>query len=98
VPAGAPLSPRLALESRNPTSGRARFRFELAAPAAARLDVYDVTGRLVRTLYRGGADRGSHRIEWDGQDGRGIPVAAGIYLVRLESAGAIATLRFARTR
>ena len=30
---------------------------------------------------------GAHETAWDGRDGRGIPVAAGVYFARIEAAG-----------
>jgi hypothetical protein len=47
--------------------------------------VYDLGGRLVRTLFRGEIARGeTGTIRWDGADEAGTPVAAGIYLCRLD--------------
>jgi flagellar hook assembly protein FlgD len=45
--------------------------------------VYDVGGRVVRTLASGPRDAGRYRAEWDGRDGTGARVAAGVYFVRL---------------
>jgi len=45
----------------------------------ARLCVYDVRGRLVRTLWQGQATSGEHNVVWDGRDNAGRPVASGIY-------------------
>jgi hypothetical protein len=50
--------------------------------------VFNVAGRLVRTLADGPFAAGRHRRIWDGTDGRGNPVAAGVYFARLD-AGAV---------
>jgi hypothetical protein len=42
-------------------------------------------------------DAGVTRISWDGADEDGRPLAAGIYLLRLEHPGGRETLRVART-
>jgi len=59
--------------------------YELAAPSAVRLEVYDVAGRLVRSLFDGVAQAGRHRIAWDGRSDSGAAAAAGVYCCRLAS-------------
>jgi hypothetical protein len=49
--------------------------------------VYDLTGRLVRTLVDGTMYNGMHQIAWDGRDSGGRTASAGIYLVRMDSGG-----------
>jgi hypothetical protein len=48
---------------------------------AARLGIFDVTGRRLATLRPG---VGSHEVEWDGRSAAGEPAPAGVYFVRLE--------------
>jgi len=51
---------------------------------ATNLDVYDVTGRRVRTLFSGPLAWGESRVvRWDGTDGAGRRVAAGVYFYQL---------------
>jgi hypothetical protein len=69
----------------NPTRPRATVSFALAAPGSVRLSVYDVAGRHVRCLARGVHDAGLHDVSWDGCDDGGARLAAGIYLVRVET-------------
>jgi len=47
------------------------------------LAIYDVSGRLVRSLVDGPFAAGKHAIEWDGRDARGLSAPSGIYLYRL---------------
>jgi hypothetical protein len=58
----------------------------------ARLCVYDVSGRLVRTLVDGFVTPGDNTLGWNGLDNRGAPVVSGLYFYRLETDG------FAETR
>lgn len=72
----------------NPFNPATTIRFDLAAPGPVTLDVYDVAGRQVRSLLaRESLAAGQHSVLWDGRDGSGRPAAAGIYLVRLQTAG-----------
>jgi flagellar hook assembly protein FlgD len=49
------------------------------------LEVYDVTGRHVRTLLRGNVAAGQHTVQWDGRDDRGFSVGSGVYFYRLRA-------------
>ena len=50
--------------------------------------VYDVAGRLVRTIANDAFDAGMQRITWDGRDDNGAPVASGAYFIRAANATA----------
>jgi subtilisin family serine protease len=72
----------------NPFNAGTTIRYELAQPSRVTLRLYDVRGRLVRTLLHDAAqDAAEQRIDWDGtaEDGRKLP--SGVYLVRLRAAG-----------
>ena len=62
------------------------------------LRVYDVTGRLVRSLAGGTLESGSHRVEWNGLDDRGSLVDPGLYFCRLDVGSASETKRMVFAR
>jgi hypothetical protein len=86
-PAPAPRAPALHPARPNPLAGSTRIAYELPAAAHARLDIYDVSGRRVRTLANAEHAAGLHEQEWDGADESGSPVAGGIYFHVLTVAG-----------
>jgi len=51
------------------------------------LQIYDVAGRVVRTLVDGFEGEGEKRTVWNGRDDRGRPVASGVYFYRLTAPG-----------
>ena len=51
--------------------------------------LYDVSGRLVRTLADGDLAAGEQRLRWDGNDDRGRALASGVYYLRVETADAV---------
>ena len=57
-----------------------------------RLQVYDVLGQRVRELVGERQAAGYYQVQWDSRDDYGRPVAAGVYLYRLE-AGDFAQVR-----
>lgn len=60
------------------------FQISLAEPTV-RLQIFDVVGRLVRTLLDDGRAGRSGRLAWDGRDEAGTPVPTGIYVLYLQA-------------
>ena len=48
-----------------------------------KLEVYDLTGALVKTLVDGSLDAGNHSIIWDGSDNNGNLISSGVYFYKL---------------
>ena len=71
----------------NPVLGGARFGFALPAPARVTLRLYDLHGRVVRTVADRNFDAGPGSIAWDGRGDDGGRLEQGIYWARLEAAG-----------
>lgn len=71
----------------NPFNPSTRIRFSLFASGVADLQVFDLRGRLVKTLLRGNLNPGDHEISWDGRDDEGRPASGGIYFYRLKFSG-----------
>jgi hypothetical protein len=67
----------------NPFNPVTDIKFSLPRSARVDLRVYDVSGRLVRTLRTGELTAGPHSERWDGRDESGLGVASGIYFARL---------------
>ena len=83
----------LSLASSNPASGGVTLRCAIPRPGSARLDVFDVAGRRVRTMSAGPLGPGAHELGWDGRGDSGARLPEGVYLLRLECAGQRATAR-----
>ncbi len=70
------------------------------SPAAGtvRLAVFDVAGRLIRTLVGDSMPQGSHEAVWDGRDASGREAGSGSYLARLEFGGKVEMVRLSLVR
>jgi aminopeptidase N len=88
VSTGAPSgAPALSLSvPANPTGPDARLSFTLPASGRVDLRIYDVAGRLVRTLVDGELPAGGRSVVWDGRAVTGSRAASGVYFVRLGTA------------
>ena len=69
----------------NPVTTSTRIQYELAEAGEISLDIYDVSGRLVRRLFHGSARAGAGSAEWNGCKDDGGRVPAGSYFCRLTS-------------
>ncbi len=81
----APAVDFLAPPTPNPSRADATVRFGLARAGNARVELFDLSGRRVRTLVSGPLAAGPHATRWDGRDARGQAVGAGVYFVRLST-------------
>jgi flagellar hook assembly protein FlgD len=63
-----------------------------------RVDVLDLSGRLVRRLASGWSAAGARSLTWDGTDTVGAPLPAGIYLVRARVGDAVTRTRVTLVR
>jgi hypothetical protein len=91
TPVSGPAAPEacvvyLARPRPMPFTSEARVAFSLREATRLSLEVFDVKGRLVRTLAEGLYAAGEHSVTWDGADARGNRAAPGVYFLRCASA------------
>ncbi len=89
----APVRAQLEQNVPNPLNPTTTIAFTLESASNALLAVYDVQGRLVRTLLDSSLPSGRHEVSWNGLDERGQRVPSGLYLYRLEAGSFSATRR-----
>jgi hypothetical protein len=68
--------------SRNPTTA---IRFSLDTRSHVTLKLYNTAGQEIVELFDQEADVGEYSVVWDGRDGRGLRVSAGVYFAELSS-------------
>lgn len=77
----------------NPFNPRTRVHFVLDQTASVGLDLYDLSGRHLRTLIRATLSAGPQSVSWDGRDAEGRMVASGAYLLKLRTPARESSLR-----
>ena len=73
----------------NPFNAETVIEISLPDDQHVAVAVFDINGRLVRTLTDGQLARGTHYLKWNGRDSTGKAVASGIYLCRIQGHGAV---------
>jgi uncharacterized repeat protein (TIGR01451 family) len=77
----------------NPFNPTTEITYAIPVAGDVSLRVYDVSGKLVRTLVEGVKGGGAYTASWDGKDSAGRFVASGLYFYRMEAGRYIQTRR-----
>jgi phosphatidylserine/phosphatidylglycerophosphate/cardiolipin synthase-like enzyme len=78
----------------NPFNPLVNLRYTLPSNGMVSLKIYDIMGRLVRTIVDKKAEiAGFHSVSWDGRDSAGKAAASGVYVVQLESGTFVKTVK-----
>jgi cytoskeletal protein CcmA (bactofilin family) len=75
----------------NPFNPSTTIHFAVPKAGEVTLAIYNLRGQLVGKLHSGPIAAGRHQMVWDGKDARGLQVATGVYVYRLEADGFVAT-------
>jgi len=81
--AETPAALNLAPNYPNPFNPRTTLSYSLPRREHVRVDVYDVRGRRVATLFNGEQDAGFYELTWEGCDDGGRVLPSGTYLARI---------------
>jgi len=90
------LATRLEDPSPNPSYGPCVVRYSLATRTHFTIEVYDLTGKLVRNLAGGAGQPGRYQVNWTGGDLHGRPLARGVYILKLNAGDCTATRKLIR--
>ena len=71
----------------NPFNPSTTIAYEVPQTSRVVINIYDVAGRLVRSLVDRRQPAGAYDIEWDGKNDRGADAGSGIYFYRLRAGG-----------
>lgn len=75
----------------NPFNPVTTISYSLPALSAVSLNVFSLTGQLVRTLFKGDQNAGRYSIVWDGTSDSRICVSSGVYFYQLNAGTAVLT-------
>jgi len=69
----------------NPFNPVTRFRYDLPEDALVNITIYDMMGRVVKTLINDQQTAGYKSLHWNATNDAGSPVSAGIYLYMIQA-------------
>jgi len=81
------LPQRFALEQNfpNPFNPSTTIRYELPEEAMVNVTIYDMMGRVVRTVVNMEQTAGFKSVRWNATNNAGQPVSAGLYLYTIQA-------------
>ncbi len=71
----------------NPVSAATRIRYSVSTPGTVRLRIFDVSGRVVRTLVNEIMKPGEYSVAWDGMDDSSERAGSGVFFYQLDASG-----------
>ncbi len=77
----------------NPFNPSTSISFQIPLKETVCLEVYNVSGRLVKTLKNGEMQPGFHTLTWNGSNDQGLAVSSGVYFYTLKTDSFISTKR-----
>ena len=83
----APASLMLTQNHPNPFNPSTEIRYSVSTAGSGSLRIFDLQGRIVRTLVHGDFSRGEGAVTWHGRDDSGRSVGSGVYVYRLTVSG-----------
>lgn len=73
--------------SPNPMVQTTDISYRIETAGAVRIEIFDPSGRKIRSLWNGHQMAGGHILPWDGRDDSGVDVPDGMYFVRVQAGG-----------
>jgi hypothetical protein len=67
----------------NPFNPATQFKFDLPRASQVKIEIFNILGQRVKTLVDERRRAGSHVVDWNGQDERGVEVSSGVYFYRM---------------
>ena len=68
----------------NPFNPETVIEYYLPESNFIKLNVYNIEGKKVKTLYHGYSQSGYHQINWNGNNDKGNSLSSGVYILNLE--------------
>ena len=69
----------------NPFNPTVNISFNLPSNQSCKVEVFNIRGQKVTTLYSGLLAKGNHQLQWNGKDYNNLNVASGVYFARIKT-------------
>ncbi|MDB4303415.1 metallophosphoesterase [Desulfosarcina sp.] len=76
----------------NPFTVKTSIRFQILSSQKVKLEIYDLSGKLIKTLKDEKLDAGFHSVIWDGKNDKGIEQKGNVYFCRLNTEAGVSEI------
>ncbi|MBT5873266.1 MAG: T9SS type A sorting domain-containing protein [Candidatus Latescibacteria bacterium] len=80
-----PSTSSLGLAFPNPFNTEVLINYRLSRASSVRIELYNIAGQHVKTVFDGVATAGYYKVRWNGTNSADMPVASGTYFVRMRT-------------
>jgi outer membrane protein assembly factor BamB len=77
----------------NPFTSNLNIEFYKTESSFTDISIYDITGKLIKTLFIGRLSEGRKVFNWNALNSSGVEIASGLYLIKLSDGNKITTTR-----
>jgi len=84
-PFSMPTNFKISQNYPNPFNPITSFRFDLPEDGFVNITIYDMMGRIVKTLVNGSQSAGFNSVQWNATNDNNEPVSAGLYLYTIQA-------------
>lgn len=67
----------------NPFNPTTNISFNLETEGVTKLDIFNIRGQKVKTIFNGFLENGTHSFEWNGTNENNLKVASGVFFYRV---------------
>ena len=78
----------------NPFNSTTTIPFAIPTESRVKAEIFNLLGQRVAVLNDGVYQAGNHKAVWDGKSSSGVPLASGIYIMKMEAEGTVKNIRF----
>lgn len=82
----------------NPFAEQVTIKYNLKRNTNVKIQVFNLSGKHIRTLYAGYQTTGNHEFSWNGKDEYGNSLTAGNYIIRVDNAMSSYTANVIKSR
>jgi hypothetical protein len=77
----------------NPFNPETNIKYSVPKNDHIQIEVYNILGKKVRTLFEGQQTAGTYQVRWDARDDYGSTLSSGVYLITLRSGNFVTAKR-----
>ena len=77
----------------NPFNPETTIKYAVPQNGHIQIEVYNILGKKVRTLFEGQQAAGTYQVRWDARDDYGVTLSSGVYLITLRSGNFVTAKR-----
>jgi flagellar hook assembly protein FlgD len=68
----------------NPFNSNTKIKLDIKNKSNIELDIYDLSGKIIKQVFRGSKEVGTHIFSWNSKNSMSVKVTSGVYILKLK--------------